>query len=166
MIFFLFFREVNGTKYDLIIYEAMGSFLLGFTDLVGNPPIIGVYTSHLPAFAASTWGNPTIPSYIPSLLFPFSDHMTFRERFENLYFEIYSRYIMDWYVKPIQDKYMHKNFGNFHHTLEELESNVSLTIVSTDLSTGYPKPMQPNTVHVGPMHVRHTPDPLPEVCII
>lgn len=107
-------------------------------------------------------GNPRIPSYIPSIIFPHDDRMTLWERFLNLYVELIFYHQSETCVKPVNEKFYREIFGNVPYTSEELDYNRSLLLVSTDLSTGYPKPVQPNTIYVGPLHLKE-PKPLPQV---
>ncbi|XP_075220404.1 UDP-glycosyltransferase UGT5-like [Lycorma delicatula] len=155
-------RELNGTNYDLLIVEPLlTSGLLGFSELIGNPPIVSAVTFHVCSAVDADLGNPIIPSYIPSSFGISSDHMSLWDRIINLFIILYfDFYIVNMCVQPEQDKIMRQYFGNFKHNLWELESNKSLLIVSADLASGYSKPVHPNTVYVGPMHLK-TPPPLP-----
>ncbi|XP_075218155.1 UDP-glycosyltransferase UGT5-like [Lycorma delicatula] len=146
-------RELNNTKYDLILYESFYySSLLGFADITGNPPIIGLTTLNSLMISDSPQGNPVLPSYIPFPFLPYRDKMTFWERSYNLYLTIYCHYILEYNLKPMHENHI-QHFGNIKHTAEELEYSKSLLIVSSDLAIGYPKPVQPNTIYVGPMHI-------------
>lgn len=163
LVFFLFFREVNGTKFDLILIESLSySSLLGFKEITGEPPVIGLSTLHPLIITDIPQGNPIIPSYSPNSFTYFSDKMTFLERLYNLFYTVYFNYQLEYAIKPLQERYLRKYFGEVKHTAEELEYNKSLLIVSSDLATGYPKPVQPNTIYVGPMHITK-PKPLPKV---
>ncbi|XP_075220408.1 UDP-glycosyltransferase UGT5-like isoform X2 [Lycorma delicatula] len=154
-------RELNGTKIDLILYESLYySSLLGFKEITGDPPVVGLLSLHPFMLSDLPQGNPMFPSYVPFSFLPSSDKMTFWERLFNLYLTIYSHYITEYYLKPIQENYLRKYFGNVKYTAEALEYNKSLLIISADFATSYPRPMQPNTVYVGPMHIIK-PKPLP-----
>lgn len=157
-----FIREVNGTKFDLIIYEGLSySSFLGFSDLVGNPPLVSIVTVHPFTFSNSIVGNPELPSYIPSIFFPHSHKMSFTERLINFSINIYCQYIKWRYLDSLHEELIRKYFGNLKHSAHDFEKNVSMMIVSADLATGYPRPLHPNTIYVGPMHVGE-PVPLPQ----
>ncbi|XP_075237460.1 UDP-glycosyltransferase UGT5-like isoform X1 [Lycorma delicatula] len=157
-------REVNGTNYDLMIVEPfILTSLLGFSDMIGNPPIVGIITFPSSSTIDIEYGNPVIPSYIPETMGLYSDHMSLWERFMNLWISLYQNlYITNMYMRPSQEKIMRQYFGNVNRNLWDLESNKSLLIVSCDLSTSYPKPLHPNTVYVGPMHIKTPPPSLPK----
>lgn len=162
----LFYREVNGTKFDLILIESLSyTSLLGFKEITGDPPVIALASLNPMPFSDIPQGNPIIPSYMPFPFLFYSDKMNLYERIYNLYINMYFIYIYETYLLPTQNVYLKKYFGNVKRTIRELERNISLLIISCDLSTAYPKPNQPNTVFVGPMHIdKHK--PLPQVSII
>lgn len=162
-----FYREVNGTKYDLVIYEPMfHGYMIALADLIGNPPIIGVLTFDPPYAITEEVGNPLIPSYIPDKFLPLDDRMTFWERLYNLYFIAYYYYVVNYQIRPLNEEFVKKYIGNLKYTVKEMEYNKSLLILSTDAATEYPRPNQPNTVFVGPMHIQENPEPLPMVSLL
>ncbi|XP_039293137.1 UDP-glycosyltransferase UGT5 isoform X2 [Nilaparvata lugens] len=157
-----FIREVNGTTFDLIIYEGLSySSYLGFSELVGNPAVLSIVTVHPFPISNAKVGNPELPSYIPTIFYPYGHKMSFLERLVNFSINIYCQYIKLRYLDPLHEELIQKYFGNARHTAYELEKNISMMIVSADLATGYPRPLHPNTINVGPMHLRK-PDPLPQ----
>jgi hypothetical protein len=102
----------NETKYDLVFLEAMvyqGYY--GLIHHVGSPPFIGVlsYESVWTAFAAV--GNPTNPAFIPNVLLPYGNRMTFYERLQNTIFWLWMRYVK---LVDIADTYvlLSYNFKN------------------------------------------------------
>ncbi|RZF47912.1 hypothetical protein LSTR_LSTR008716 [Laodelphax striatellus] len=156
-------KEVNGTKFDLIIYESiMLSSFLGFSELVGNPPIVGMLTINPFVISDPLVGNPEIPSYIPSVLLPNEHRMTFMERVNNFLINAYYHYVKICYMDPLQEIFIKKYFGNVKRTAYELERSISLMIITSDLASSYPKPVHPNTVYVGPTHVEKNVPPLPQ----
>ncbi|RZF36552.1 hypothetical protein LSTR_LSTR010663 [Laodelphax striatellus] len=158
-----FIKEVNGTRYDLILYEALNySGYLGFCELVGNPPLIGITTTHPAATTDAMTGNPSLPSYVPALMNPHQDRMSFTERMINFLMHCYWEYTRIRYIDPLNERLLKKYFGDVKHTAFELERNVSLVIASADLATGYPRPVHPNTVFVGPLHIQQQIPPLPQ----
>ncbi|RZF34520.1 hypothetical protein LSTR_LSTR011762 [Laodelphax striatellus] len=155
-------KEVNGTKFDLIFYESLSySSLLGFSELVGNPPIVGMLTLHPFNVNDLYVGNPEIPSYIPSVNLPYEHRMSFYERLTNFAIYSYFHYMRILYIEPIQEEFLQKYFGDVKHTAYELERNISVMLISGDLATSYPKPVHPNTIYIGPTHIEK-PKPLPQ----
>nr|QVG59860.1 UDP-glucuronosyltransferase [Nilaparvata lugens] len=156
-------KEINGTKFDLIFYESiMLSSFLGFSELVGNPPIVGMLTINPFVISDPLVGNPEIPSYIPSVLLPNEHRMTFVERVNNFLINAYYHYVKIRYMDPLQEIYIKRYFGNVKHTAYEMERNISLMLISSDLASSYPKPIHPNTIYVGPTHIEKNFPPLPQ----
>lgn len=137
--------------------------LLGIRDMIGNPPVVGIITLQPFIFAEESIGNPTFPWIIPSIFLGHNDRMSTWERIENIIVDLYGRYIMKYCIFPCQEKILQKYFPDVSRTAEQLEYDKSLLIASTDLSSGYPKPVYPNTIFVGPLHVKGNPLPLPKV---
>nr|QVG59857.1 UDP-glucuronosyltransferase [Nilaparvata lugens] len=158
-----FIKEINGTTYDLILFESLNySGYLGFSELVGNPPIIGIITTHPSSTGDAMTGNPSLPSYIPSLILPHEHRMSFTERMANFLMHCYMEYTRIRYLDPLNERMLTRYFGAVKHTAYELERNVSLVIASADLATGYPRPVNPNTVFVGPLHIQQQIPALPQ----
>nr|QVG59861.1 UDP-glucuronosyltransferase [Nilaparvata lugens] len=155
-------KEVNGTTFDLILYESLSySSLLGLSELVGNPPIVGFMTLHPFTINDLYVGNPEIPSYIPSVVLPYEHRMTFFQRMTNFALNVYFHYQRIRYIEPLQEVFLKRYFGDVKHTAYELERNISLMLISGDLATSYPKPVHPNTIYIGPAHIEKPP-PLPQ----
>ncbi|XP_075230317.1 UDP-glycosyltransferase UGT5-like [Lycorma delicatula] len=150
----------NDTKFDLLIYEGINPGLLAFKYHYNVPSIV-MFTTPLFGAVHFLMGNPVNPSYIPSFVTSFSDKMTFFERLMNSYYFLYEIYIHNYYTCPKMDAVMKKHFGNDIPSSKELEMNNSLLLLSGDLSQSYPMPVQPNTIHVGTLHIKPN-KPLPK----
>lgn len=133
--------------------------------MIGNPPVIGLITLHSFIFADEPMGNPTFPWIYPIAFFGHDDKMTFLERIKNTAGDLYSRHVLHNCVFPTQQEFLNKYFNSVKRSAKELEYEKSLLIVSTDIATSYPKPVQPNIVYVGPMHLENKSQPLPKVRI-
>ncbi|XP_075220175.1 UDP-glycosyltransferase UGT5-like isoform X2 [Lycorma delicatula] len=154
----------NNIKYDLIIYEVVphSALLGGFSEITGNPPVVGVLTMNENSNTDIIFGNPLFPSYVPCVLQHSTDKMSFFERFNSLLYMIYYEYILKVYNADFQERLMKEHFGNFQRTADEKNYNISLLIVSSDLAFSYPKPNNPNVVQVGPLHIKKQLEPLPQ----
>lgn len=161
----LYCRFNNGTKFDIIIYEALYPSILGLSHYFGNPHIVGVVTLTAHFYSDYMTCCGVNPSYVPNYLLNYSDKMTFFERLHNFLIHSYSFYLHTFYILPDQDKFMKKYIGKNLPSSLKIISNVSLFIYSSDLSVEYPRALQPNSIHVGAMHIR-SPGPLPSVSMI
>lgn len=165
VIYYFFSRQIYGRQIDLIIYEpGYVTTLLAFGERIINPPTIALWTGHRISPIDRIFGNPIIPSYITSPVLPFGDRMTFWERLVNAFFELYFDYMIEYKVRPINEKYKELLFGGYVFSkLRDIEYNTSLHIITTDFLTGYPRPVHPNTIYVGPLHIGLPQEPLESV---
>lgn len=104
----------------------------------------------------------TPSSHVSNLLLPYSDNMSFTERWYNS-----MQAAFDWIVRryiyfPQQNELARKYFGHLGEipTVEELTKNISLTLINTHRSVQAPRPLMQNIVYVGGAHIK-SPKPLP-----
>jgi hypothetical protein len=150
--------------FDAIIVEAfMNECFLGFAHKF-KAAIIQICP-----FGGTHWmrdwvGNPNPYAYIPDTFLEYSHHMSFWERLTNTVFGVYWRMGQEFYNIPRQDALMRQFFNDTDSLppLSELVRNTSLLLLNNHFSLNYPKPMMPNLVEVGGMHVQ-PPKALPQV---
>ncbi|PSN29898.1 hypothetical protein C0J52_27059, partial [Blattella germanica] len=150
-------------EFDLIISE--GFFTDGFLGFVHKfkAPLIQTIS-----FGGFHWmhdwvGNTSPYAYIPNTFLGFSDKMNFWERLQNTFtltFEKVTRRIM---FVPEQQKIMEKHFGKFGPlpSIDDIHASTSLMFLNNHFSTSYPRPLLPNIIEVGGMHIK-PPKKLPE----
>ncbi|KAJ9595581.1 hypothetical protein L9F63_013249, partial [Diploptera punctata] len=158
-----FIKSTSNTSFDLVIMEAvvMQSYY-GLVHHVGSPPVIGIMSIGLIWNLADSIGTPSNPSYIPETFLHFSDHMTFYERLQNTIFWLYARYKAYTELFPLHDRVMRKHFGDELPSVYEAERNLSLLMVGTNWLFSYPAPVAPAVIPFHSLHVKTTPDQLPE----
>lgn len=112
-------------------------------------------------FGGANWmgawvGNPTPYSYIPDPFLHYSHHMNFWERLVNTLVGVYWRVGHEFYSIPKQEAAMKQlfNFTEPVPPLTELLRKTSLLLVNNHFSLNYPKPLMPNLIEVGGMHVQ------------
>lgn len=69
---------------------------------------------------------------------------------------------MSRFLFPKHDQLIKEVFGEGMPSAQQLELNKTLQIYSGNGLLSYPKPVTPNIVHIGPLHIV-PPKPLPEV---
>lgn len=109
-------------------------------------------------------GNPNPYAYIPDPFLDYSSHMSFRERLVNTLNGVYWRIGQEFYNIPRHDAVMRQyfNYTNDIPPLSHIVRNTSLLLLNNHFSLNYPRPLVPNMVEVGGMHVQ-PPKKLPEV---
>jgi glucuronosyltransferase len=151
-------------QFDLIIMEAFfNDCFLGFAHKF-RAPVVQVCS-----FGGTDWmdnwvGNPHPYAYIPGAFVTYSDRMTFWERFINTVNGIVQSIGRRYYYLPQQDAIARKyfNFTDDLPSISELESSTALVLLNHHFSLSYPKPLMPNMVQVGGMHIK-SPKTLPVV---
>jgi glucuronosyltransferase len=151
-------------NFDVIIIEAfINDCFLGFAHKF-NAPVVQVCSFGGTAWMGDWVGNPNPYSYVPDGFDHFSDRMTFWERLTNTVTGEFVRMGRKYYYLPKQDAIARKyfNYTNDLPSISELETSTALVLVNNHFSLSYPKPLTPNLVQVGGMHIK-PPQELPEV---
>lgn len=150
-------------RFDLIITEiAWGECFFGFIHKFGSPPVIATSGIGVPPWISLTLGNPQNPSYIPNFMLPYTGHMTFGERMLNFIVHNFILLLYKYRHTPGQEAIARKYFKDFP-PFWDIGRNFSIVLVNTVPGLDDPRPLLPNVIPVGGMHIKDTPDPLPKV---
>ncbi|XP_068228236.1 UDP-glycosyltransferase UGT5-like [Palaemon carinicauda] len=143
------------TKPDLILLPAfMNECGLALVHKF-KVPFMYVTTSGLTPWTADLLGNPEHPAYVPNQYLPYGDHMNLWERTLNTIARFISPYLRNRLVLSRLDGVVQRFLKDPFVSLSEVEKNVSLVLVNSHYSLGYPRPLLPNVVEVGGMHCRN-----------
>ncbi|XP_072384379.1 uncharacterized protein [Diabrotica undecimpunctata] len=155
------FLKMRKQRYDVVIFEyfAVDCFL-GVVSKI-NAPIIGLSSSTLMPWISERVGNPSNTAYVPNNLLAFSDKMTFWERVENTLISIVHKLLFQFYKLPKDKKLARKYIGKKGSKLEKFLYNSSLILSNTHFSLNLPRPLVPNVIEIGGIHI-DKPHPLPE----
>lgn len=142
-------------EFDLIISEYF------FHSCVSMPllekfkvPFVGI-TSHVLMPWTNDWvANPSNPAFVPALFLGFADKMSFFERLENTVYWAYSRLYQELVADPEQYEIIKSFRGPDDAPLrKDLMYDTSLIFTYTHFSLNLPRPLVPNVVEVGGMHI-------------
>ncbi|XP_065368553.1 uncharacterized protein LOC135961001 [Calliphora vicina] len=148
--------------FDAVICEVfLSEALFGLSEHF-KAPLIGLGT-----FGAISWntdmvGSPSPPSYIPSAMLKFTDHMSLTERVGNLAFVSFERLFLDLHYLPRQAALYEKYFPHLERDMYTVRKNAAAVLLNTHVSLGYARPYVPNQIEVGGMHINRQRTPLPE----
>jgi glucuronosyltransferase len=153
--------------FDLIILEAFFSECFLPFGYKFKAPIIKFCT-----FGGTYWmgdwvGNPSPYSYVPNGLLDFSDRMNLWERVLNSLSNIFFRLGRQFYYLPRQDKIVRpffKDADSLPHLSELDATSTALVLLNSHFSISYAKPLMPNLVQVGGLHIK-APKKLPDVSV-
>ena len=150
--------------FDLVVVEAFSNeCFLGFAHKF-KAPLIQLCTYGGGNFMAEWVGSPNPYSYVPDEFIDYTDKMNFWQRLYNTFLGTFKNVVRQLIHLPKQNAALHRYF-NYTDNLPpvwELEFKTSLVLVNTHHSLSYPKPLMPNFVQVGGMHVK-PPKKLPQV---
>jgi glucuronosyltransferase len=150
--------------FDVVFVEAFSNeCLLGFAHKF-NASIIQTCPYGGANFMGDWVGSPNPYSYVPDEFLEYKDKMNFWERMHNTVVGIIKHVGRQLIHVPKQNAVMQKHFNytdNFP-PVWELEYKTSLVFLNSHYSLSYPKPLMPNYVQVGGMHVK-PPKKLPQV---
>jgi glucuronosyltransferase len=153
-------------EFDLIVTEAYSNdYVLGFAHKF-KAPIVQIVS-----YGGSSWmgdwvGNPNPYSYVPDPFQNFSDRMDLWQRILNTLGNTVQKLTRHFYFLPRQQALLEKYFSDYAPlpSISDLDSSTSLLLVNHHFSISYPRPLLPNIVQVGGMHIKPA-KKLPEVSI-
>ncbi|KAJ8985462.1 hypothetical protein NQ317_015001 [Molorchus minor] len=151
--------------FDLIIIEFFNSDCFLSLNHKFKAPVIGISSCVLMPWTSQRVANPTHTGYIPNMLLDHSDRMTFLERVENTAIQLVHEFFMPLLFAVKTKESWGKYLGKKKSELEDLIGNTSLVLVNTHFSLNLPRPLVPNVVEVGGLHIGKV-KPLPQVRIL
>jgi glucuronosyltransferase len=154
-------------RFDLIIAEAgWGECFFGFIHKFGYPPVVATSGTGIPPWISLVNGNPENPSYMPNYLLPYTSHMSFSERIVNFVIHIITTSLYQYSYIPKQEAIARKYFKEDLPSFMDIWKNFSVILANTLVGLDDPRPLLPNVIPIGGMHIKDQPDPLPKVMII
>lgn len=153
------------SQYDLILTEMFLTDVFMVVPYMYKVPCITISSSILQPQHSDRLGLPDNPSYIPSYVSPFSGKMSFPERFANTFISIYYKWYHDYISNAIANEVIQKFFvGENIPRIQDLLSISSLTLVNTHPIINEARPLPPNVVEIGGVHVKPA-KKLNQVCV-
>jgi hypothetical protein len=105
-------------------------------------------------WTAASFGNPMLPAVVPFIPYGFGEKMNFWQRTGNLigvvYYEMARRYYFLPKMEALYRKYVRPDLPG----VEELERNSSLALINSHINFVPPRPLTPDVIEVGGMHLR------------
>lgn len=152
----------NNEKFDVVIVQQrMTEALLGLGHHF-NAPVIAISTLGASKMTSGMVGTPEISSYIPNVFTGFSDRMTFAQRLVNWFRNLVEDVVNFAYYESVQDDLLQYYSTKDMPSIASLKRNVSLVLLNTHVSFGYPRPYPPSMIEVGGLHINRAVQPLAE----
>jgi hypothetical protein len=99
-------------------------------------------------------GNASPYAYLPHIFSDYNDRLNFWQRTLNTILEIYMKLGRIFYATPQHDAILRKYFNSSSiPSVSVLEKSTALLLINQHFSTSYPRPLTPNTVEIGGIHI-------------
>jgi len=147
-------------KYDLLIIDMhLTDALLGLAYYWDIPSVV-LCSSGTNKWANEMVGNPHNPSYNPNIFLGYTDKMSMKQRLLNSLVSAFEKITYNYMYLPAQDMVYKRIFqrllpGRTLPPLIDLIHNVSLVLVNSHPIFQYPRPIVPNMVQVGGLHINN-----------
>ncbi|XP_069696524.1 UDP-glucosyltransferase 2-like [Periplaneta americana] len=149
--------------FDLIITEAgWGECFYGFIGKFGSPPVVAISAFGIPPWTSGFMGTSENPSYIPNFFTPYSSRMDFGQRILNFVMHNLVVFLYEYRHIPRQEAIARKYFKEDIPSFWRIERNFSIFLANILIGLDDPRPLSPNVIPIGGMHVKAQPDPLPQ----
>lgn len=151
--------------YDVVLVENFNSdCMLGLLHVYGiRSPIVSLLSCNLLPWSGNRVGVLDNPAFVPVVSTPFTTRMTFGEKLENTFLQLYHSFWFYYAVQVKEKELIEKRFGRKIPDLHELGKNYSLMMVNTFHALNGVRPTVPGVVEVGGMHLDHTRKVIPPV---
>ncbi|XP_028128395.1 UDP-glycosyltransferase UGT5 isoform X3 [Diabrotica virgifera virgifera] len=148
-------------NYDIILAELFATNCYFGLANVCNAPVIGLSSTDLLPWMYQWYGSPENPSYIPVLFMDYSDKLSFFQRVENTLMLLFSKLVHLYSIAPTGNEYSKKYLGVDLFEGGDILYNMSLLLTNRHYTYQTPKPLSPNIIEVGGIHL-DKPKKLPE----
>ncbi|XP_055713156.1 UDP-glucosyltransferase 2 [Phlebotomus papatasi] len=152
--------------FDLVISEQFGQEAFLMFARKYNAPIVTISTYDFTDYLDLSTGFRAPFSFVPHILLPYTDDMTFTQRSYNLFISLFDRIVRGLFYIPAQNALLQKNFKSLEHELgplpsvQDLEKSIAVTLFNSHSATSPPRPEMPGFVKIGGIHIKDV-KPLP-----
>uniref|UniRef100_A0A1B6LY74 UDP-glucuronosyltransferase n=1 Tax=Graphocephala atropunctata TaxID=36148 RepID=A0A1B6LY74_9HEMI len=155
----------SGEKYDLVLSEATrGEESILVFGHIFQAPTVALWSSGQSVILNSLTGNALSIAHVPDYAtFAFTNRMSFFERLKNAVSAVVSLTYYHFHHLPRHEEIVRRHVADFDiPPLEDLARGVSLTLVNTHPTVGYPQLFTPNMIPVGGVHIEPDKPSLPK----
>lgn len=128
-----------------------------------NAPIIAFSPTVASKATTDMVGTPSPLSYVPHIMLPFTEEMTFPQRFLNTLINFFEWIFFDFMYMPGQMRIYEDAFQNPEKpSLNDVRRNVSLVLLNSHFTLNYPRPYMVNMIDIGGIHLSPESNYLPK----
>ncbi|XP_032584974.1 UDP-glycosyltransferase UGT5-like [Drosophila mojavensis] len=140
--------------YDVIIMEQFNTDCMMGVAYQLQTPVIAMSSCALMPWHYERMGTPIKPSYISALFLGQSENMSFSGRLGNWLTTHTLNWLYSLFNVPAADALLRERFGPGIPSTGELVKNTSLMLINQHFSFSGAKPLPPNVIEVGGLHLR------------
>ncbi|KAJ8894792.1 hypothetical protein PR048_000099 [Dryococelus australis] len=145
----------QGKVFDLIVSEAVYNHCFWpLFSKFGDPPLVAVSPSGLPPRVQHMADAPKNPAYVPDTLLSLPDSMNLLERLQSVLTDAMALWLWRAEYFPQMQAIAERHFPAPVPSLQHYEGSFSLVLSNTVLGYDLPRPLPPNVVPVGGLHLR------------
>jgi glucuronosyltransferase len=150
----------DDSKFDLIVLEYFNYLPLLALAEVHDCPVIGIVSMEAYHYIHEQMGNSANPLIHPDFYLPYlHGHLTLFERIKSMRFYLELKFFVQRKQEKEYEKLHKKHFENSTETIDDLKGRVQLLMTNTNPALGFIRPLLPNTIQLGFMHIE-PPKPL------
>ncbi|XP_034472230.1 uncharacterized protein LOC117779980 [Drosophila innubila] len=140
--------------FDVIVMEQFNSDCMMGVAYHLQAPVVALSSCAMMPWHYERMGAPIIPSHIPALFLGQSQDMDLGGRLANWFSFHALNFMYKWYSIPAADALVQYKFGHDMPSVGELAKNTSVFLVNQHYSLSGPKPLPPNVIEVGGLHIQ------------
>ncbi|KAK3925715.1 UDP-glucosyltransferase 2 [Frankliniella fusca] len=141
-------------KFDVVFTEIFGSDCFTAVAHKLKVPLISAVSAPDFPWMHDRVGSVDNPSYLITAMEPYAGKMSLWQRIQNVFMYHYYRYIHKVYVNDPSDPVVREFFGEDMPPISELIKNTSLIMVNNHVSANPARPVNPNVINVGGLHLK------------
>jgi glucuronosyltransferase len=144
----------NNKKFDLVILEHLNYLpFLAFAEIY-DCPVIGITSLEAMFVVHKFFGNEHNPAIHSEFFFAYEHgKLSFIERLKSLVYYLRVKFITEPKHMTILNNVVKKHFPNITKSVESMKERIQLLITNTNPAMGFIRPLLPNTIQLGFMHI-------------
>lgn len=146
--------NTDKNTFDLVIIEHLYYYpMLAFAEIY-NCPVIGMTSLDSMFMAHEDFGNEANPVVHPEIMFSYNHgRLPFSDRWNSLKYYLRFKFILEPQAYAKLEGIIEKHFPNVTASIAELKGRVQLLMTNTNPAMGFIRPLLPNTIQLGFMHI-------------
>ena len=147
--------------FDLLIFEYLNYIpVLAFAEIY-DCPAVGITSLETVSTVHEDFGNIVNPVIHPDITFSYAHgQLTFDERWRSLKYYLKMKYGLQREIDSKFQEILHRHFPMVTKSMDDMKGRVQLLMTNTNPAMGFIRPLLPNTIQLGFMHIE-PPKPLP-----